>query len=148
MQRREGAATVSRRGPAFAAAAALAVLAAGCGGSGSSDSAGPEAEEVVEELKSLRAGEIVIKGSSPRAYGPYTLERGGYVFRFEQQADGRARIVVALESKPGSRAQPYALLVDSEERSGTRPVALAGKLYVHVRSAEAEYELRLTPKAS
>ena len=102
----------------------------------------------MKELGSLRAGEIVIKGSSPRAYGPYTLEPGGYVFRFEQQADGPARIVVSLESKPGSRAQPYALLADSEKRSGTRRVVLAGKLYVHVVRAEAEYELRFTPNAA
>ena len=102
----------------------------------------------MEELESLSAGEIVIKGSSPRSYGPYTLQPGGYVFRFEQQADGPARIVVVLESKPGTRAQPYALLADSEERSGTRRVVLTGKLYVHVARAEAEYELRFTPKPS
>ena len=138
---------MSARRRAFVAGAVIACLATGCGGSGSSEDASPEAQEVVKELESLSAGEIVIKGSSPRSYGPYTLQPGGYVFRFEQQADGPARIVVALESKPGTRAQPYALLADSEERSGTRRVALAGKLYVHVARAEAEYELRFTPKA-
>jgi hypothetical protein len=137
-----------RRGHAWVAVGAVAVLMAGCGGSASSDAASSDAQEVVNELKSLRAGEIVIKGTSPRAYGPYTLEPGGYVLRFEQQAGGFARIVVALESKPGSRVQPYALLVDSQEQSGTRPVALSGRLYVHVVRAEAEYELRLTPKTS
>jgi hypothetical protein len=139
---------MSARRRACVAAAVIACVATGCGGSGSGDEASPEAQEVVKELESLRAGEIVIKGSSARAYGPYTLEPGGYVFRFEQQADGPARLVVALESKPGTRAQPYALLADSEEPSGTRPVVLTGRLYVHVVRAEAEYELRFTPKAS
>jgi hypothetical protein len=139
---------VSARRHAYLAAVVVVAVAAGCGGSGSGDAASPEAQEVVQELESLREGEIVIKGSSPREYGPYTLEPGGYVFRFEQQGDGPARIVVALESKPGSRAQPYALLVDSEEPTGTRRVALSGKLYVHVTRAEAEYELRFTPKGS
>jgi hypothetical protein len=139
---------MSARRHTYLAALVIAALAAGCGGSGSDDAASPEAQEVVQELESLREGEIVIKGSSAREYGPYTLEPGGYVFRFEQQVDSPARIVVALASKPGSRAQPYALLADSEERSGTRRVALSGKLYVHVARAEAEYELRFTPKGS
>jgi hypothetical protein len=130
------------------AAAVIAAVAGGCGGSEPDDSADADAQEVVKELESLREGEIVIKGSSTRAYGPYTLEPGGYVFRFEQQADGPARILVALESKRGSRAEPYELLVDSQAPSGTRRVALSGKLYVHVVRAEAEYELRFTPKAS
>ena len=137
---------MSARRRAFVAVSVLAVLTAGCGGSASGDAESPEAQEVVKELGALRPGEIVIKGSSPRAYGPYTLEPGGYVFRFEQQADGPARILVALESKRGSRAEPYELLVDSDAGSGRRRVALSGKLYVHVLSAAAEYELRFTPR--
>lgn len=125
-------------------AAVIACLATGCGGSGSGDDASPEAQEVVKELESMKAGEIVIKGSSPRVYGPYVLENGGYVLSFEQPAS--ADLVVALESKPRSRAKPYKLLVDSSDRSGTRPVTLAGKLYVHVVAAGGDYELRLTPR--
>jgi hypothetical protein len=127
---------------------AVAIGAVGCGGSGSDDTPSPEAQEVVEELQSLREGEIVIKGTSTRAYGPYKLKPGGYVLRFEQEAAGGAKLVVALESKPGTRTRPYAVLVDSAERSGTRPVALSGRLYVRVVSAEGEYELRLIPNAS
>jgi hypothetical protein len=133
---------------AYVAAAVILAFGAGCGGSGSSDAESPDAQEVVAELESLQEGEIVIKGSSPRAYGPYTLKPGGYVFRFEQQAEGPARILVALESKRGSRAEPYELLVDSEAPSGMHRVGLSGKLYVHVVRADAEYELRFTPKAS
>ena len=126
-------------------AVAVALVASGCGASASEEAGSSDAQKVVKELKSLRAGEIVIKGSSPRSYGPYVLEPGGYVLRFEHRNGDSAKIVVALESKPGSRAKPYALLVDSKERTGTRPVALSGRLYVHVVSAGAEYELRFTP---
>jgi len=129
------------------AAALLTALAVGCGGS-ANDDASAEAQEVVEELRSLEKGEILIQGSSPRVYGPYTLARGGYVLRFEQPGSGAAtRLVVALGSEPGSRAKPYRQLVDSRERSGTRRVTMSGKLYVHVVTAEAEYELRLKPRA-
>jgi hypothetical protein len=135
---------VSARRHACLAAAVIACLAAGCGGSGSGDDASPEAQEVVEELEAMKAGEILIKGSSPRVYGPYELERGGYVLSYQQPAS--TDLVVALESKPRSRVKPYELLVDSDDRTGTRPVTLTGKLYVHVVAADGEYELRLTPR--
>ena len=138
---------MSARRWASVAAAAILALGAGCGGSGSDEAESPDAQKVVQELESMREGEIVIKGSSPRAYGPYTLEPGGYVFRFEQESEGPARILVALESKRGSRTKPYELLVDSEAPSGRRRVGLSGKLYVHVMRADAEYELRFTPAA-
>lgn len=144
MHRRDGTTAVSTRRHACLAAAVLACLAAGCGGSGSSEDTSPEAQEVVKELESMKAGEIVIKGSSARVYGPYVLESGGYVLSFQQPAS--TDLVVALESKPRSRAKPYKLLVDSDDRSGTRPVTLTGKLYVHVVAAGADYELRLTPR--
>ena len=126
---------------------ALAAGLVGCGGSGSED-AGPDAQAVVDELKSLEKGEILIQGSSPRVYGPYVLKPGGYVLRFEQPeaGDTAPRLVVALESRPGSRSKPYALVVDAEDRSGSRPVGMSGKLYVHVVTAEGAYEVRLTPK--
>jgi hypothetical protein len=135
---------MSARRQACVVAAVIACLAAGCGGSGSNEDANPEAQEVVKELESMKAGEILIKGSSPRVYGPYVLERSGYVLSFQQPAS--ADLVVALESKPRSRAKPYKLLVDSDDRSGTRPVTLTGKLYVHVVAAAGEYEVRLTPR--
>ena len=135
-----------RIGAAILAVLLLAV-AAGCGGS-RADDASAEADEIVRELGSLEKGEIVIRGSSPRVYGPYSLAPGGYVLHFEQPGSGRAKLVVALESKPGSRAAPYELVVDSEKRSGTRRVAMSGKLYVHVVTADAGYELRFRPRTS
>jgi hypothetical protein len=126
--------------------AVAVAVAIGCGGSGSDNAQRPEAQEVVEELQSLRKGEIVIKGTSPRAYGPYTLKPGGYVLTFEQEGADPSRIVVALESKPGSRRKPYALVVNSTDRMGKRAVGITGRLYVRVVSAEAEYELHLLPK--
>lgn len=133
---------------AYGAAVVAAMLAAlaGCGGS-ANDDAGAEAREVVRELRSLEEGEILIQGTSPRVYGPYSLAPGEYVLRFEQSGDA-GTLVVALESKPGSQAAPYQRLVDSEERSGTRRVTMTGKVYVHVVTAEAEYELRLRPRTS
>lgn len=134
--------------PAAVVAAVLLALVVGCGGSAGDDASG-EAQEVVKELQSLEKGEILIQGMSPRVYGPYSLAPGGYVLHFEQPASGDAsRLVVALESKPGSRTAPYQQLVDSKNRSGTRRVTMSGKLYIHVVTAEAEYELRLTPRTS
>lgn len=151
MHEREGTAPV--RSPSVArtivAAVALVMGLAACGGSGSEEAA-PDAQAVVEELKSLTKGEILIKGSSPRRYGPYVLEPGGYVLRFQQPSAGDAsqRLVVALESRPGSTSKPYALVVDSEDRAGSRAVGMSGKLYVNVMDAGGAYELRLTPKTS
>ena len=128
--------------------ATLAAALVACGGS-ADDDAGDEAQEIVEEIQSLEKGEILIQGRAPRVYGPYSLAPGGYVLHFEQPGSGApARLVVALESKPGSQAKPYRQLVDSKERAGTRPVTMSGKLYVHVVSAESEYELRLKPRTS
>lgn len=128
-----------------AVVAAVLVFAPGCGGAGNDDASG-EAEEIVEQLQSLKKGEILIQGMSPRVYGPYALGSGGYVLHFEQAASGDpARLVVALESKPDSRAAPYQQLVDSKDQAGTRRVTMSGKLYVHVVAAEGRYELRLTP---
>lgn len=127
---------------------ALLVAAAVAGGCGSkSDDSGAEAEQVVKQLTSLQRGEILIQGtSSPRVIGPYEFEAGGYVFSFEHREAGGARLTVALESKPESRARPYQLLVDSERGSGTTAVSLTGKLYVHVIAAGGEYVLRFRPK--
>ena len=122
-----------------------AAVANGCG-SQSGDGKG-EAEKVVKQLTSLQKGEFLIQGtSSPRVLGPYGFKPGGYVFSFEhREADG-ARLTVALESKPQSRAQPYQLLVDAKRGSGSTSVSLSGKLYVHVIAAGGEYVLRFTPK--
>lgn len=131
-------------------AIALVLAAAAAGGCGSSsDDGSGEAAEVVEQLKSLKPGEILIQGmTAPRVAGPYDFKPGGYVLRFEQPGarDGeQERLTVALESKPRSRAEPYQLLVDSSRRSGTEKVSLSGKLYVHVVRAPGDYVLRFTP---
>ena len=136
------------RSPALAVTAALVALVVGCGGSSNEDPS-DEAQQVLEELQSLENGEILIQGTSPRVYGPYSLAPGGYVLRFEQRGAGDGtRLMIALESKPGSRAAPYQELVDSKDRSGTRSVTMSGKVFIHVVTAEAEYELRLTPGTS
>ena len=118
-------------------------LGAGCGSD--SEGSAEEAQEVVEQLKSLKKGEIFIQGvSAPRVVGPYVFKAGGYTLRFEQKP-GTGRLTVAVESKPRSRAQPYQLLVDSERRAGTRSFSLSGKLYVHIVDARGEYVLRFRP---
>jgi hypothetical protein len=142
--RRNGPAAVSARNGG-AALLLAAGIAGGCG-SQSGDSSG-EAQEVVEQLESLQKGEILIQGTSaPRVIGPYEFKTGGYVFSFRHgEADGE-RLTVALESKPRSRTRPYQLLVDSDRGSGTSPVSLTGRLYVHVVEASGEYVLRYRPK--
>jgi hypothetical protein len=145
---REGHARAGRVTPGNPCRAGIALtlaagIAAGCG-SGSDDSAN-EAQKVVQQLKSLQKGDILIQGfSAPRVLGPYQFKPGGYVFSYRQ--NGGAGLRVALESKSGSRRQPYQLLVDSDQTSGRSSVALAGKLYVHVLEADGEYMLRFRPK--
>jgi hypothetical protein len=120
-------------------------LAGGCG-SGSDDASG-EAQEVVEQLKTLQKGEILIQGmSAPRVIGPYDFKAGGYLFSFEHRKAEGKKLTVALESKPRSRTQPYQLLIDSERESGTTSVTHTGKRYVHVLEAGGEYVLRFRPK--
>lgn len=121
---------------------ALGVV-AGCG-SGSDDSR-EEVEEVVEQLKSLKKGEILIQGfSAPRVVGPYRFEPGGYVLSYTHE--GSERLKVALGSKAQSQQQPSQLLVDSDQASGTKAVTLTGKLYVHIVDADGAYTLRFKPK--
>ena len=144
---------MSRLGGARLGAATLAAafLVAGCGG-GAEQAGGEtaEARDLLQQLKALGSNEILIKGMSrSRVYGPYTFVRGGYVFRFSQEAASSseaARIAVALESKAGSRRQPYDLLVDGEHRSGRAVTRLSGRLYVHVIIARRPYLLRFTPQ--
>lgn len=126
-----------------------ATVAGGCGSS--SDDGSGEAAKVVSQLESLQRGEIFIQGmSAPRVVGPYVFEPGGYVFRFEQPDTRESEeepLIVALESKPGSRAHPYQLLVDSGRGSGTEEVSVSGKLYVHIVRAPGDYVLSFTPKS-
>lgn len=131
-----------------ASAAGLVIALTACGGSGT-DTDGAEAERVLGDIKSLKEGEILIRGlTAPRVIGPYTFEPGGYVFRFEHAASdgGEDRMEVVLESRPNSRRDPYQPLVDTPARSGSAKVAVSGKLYVNVLSADGEYVLRFTPK--
>lgn len=132
-------------------AVALLVAAAVAGGCGSSsDDVSGEAEKVVSQLDSLQEGEILIQGmTAPRVMGPYVFKPGGYVLRFEQPGARESEekgLIVALESKPGSRAEPYQLLVDSDRDSGTKEVSVSGNLYVHIVRAPGDYLLRFTPK--
>ena len=113
-----------------------------CGSDEDDGAAG--AEEVFKDIKSLREGEILIKGSSSRVYGPYSFDRPAYDLNFEHASGGR--LVVALASKRTSEQQPFQLVVDTAARRGTAPVTVRGRLYVDVRESEGEYVLRFTPR--
>jgi hypothetical protein len=131
----------------LAVGAGLLLALTGCGSGADTDEA--EAERVLGEIKSLKEGEILIRGmTAPRVIGPYTFKPGGYVFRFEQAGsnEGDRRMVVVLESRPNSRRDPYQRLVDTRTPSGSAKVVVSGKLYVNVLSADGEYVLRFTPK--
>jgi hypothetical protein len=127
------------------AVVSLSGLVGGCGGS--NEDAGPEADEIVKNLKALKPGEILIQGQRRERFsGPYTLQRGGYVLRFQREGES-GNLTVALESQRGSNQPPYQLLLaDSDQRAGRREVTLSGKLYVHVTSTAEGYVLRFTPK--
>ena len=143
MQRWQGKAAVIRR--ALAAGLAVAVLPAlGCGSSADdADAPAGDAGAIIQELKGLKPGERLVKSSRvPRFSGPYAFKRG-YVFRW-QQTDG-GRLTVALESRRGSRQQPYQLF-NGTGRSGARRVTVRGRLHVHVLEASGAYVLRFTPE--
>lgn len=130
---------------AWALAAAALLLAAACGSSADAEGEGGEAQQVLKEIESLQEGEILIRGlAAPRVTGPYRFKPGGYVLRFEQTVDGR--MLVALESHPNSRRDPYQRLVATSARSGSAQVGLSGMFYVHVIDAAGDYTLRFTPK--
>jgi hypothetical protein len=134
-----------RNAGAVLAFAVLAVVASGCGGSEGNEDA--EAEAVISRLKSLKPGEILIQGQRKEKFsGPYTLRKGGYVLRFQRMGD-EGRVTVSLESKRGSRQQPYELVLDDFDRQAAqRSVTVTGKVYVHVQSSADGYLLRFTPK--
>jgi hypothetical protein len=122
----------------------LCALAAGCGGS--KDGASLEANEVIRNLKSLKPGEILIQGERREKFsGPYTFEGGGYVFRYRRLGDS-GHLTVLLESRRGSKQNPYEPLVDTDGAKGTRSVTVKGKRYVHIVSSANGYVLRFTPK--
>lgn len=137
----------ARRWPAsILAIVSLAGFAGGCGGS--SDDPGAEAQDVLQNLKSLKPGEIMIQGQRREKFsGPYALRPGGYVMGFERVGE-RGNLTVLLESTRGSKQPPYQLLLaDSGQKTGRREVTLSGKVYVHVKSTADGYVLRFTPKA-
>jgi hypothetical protein len=122
----------------------LCALATGCGGS--KDDASLEANKVIENLKSLKPGEILIQGQRREKFsGPYTFEAGGYSFRFQRLGDS-GRLAVSLQSQRGSKQKPYELLVDTDRATGKRSVTVKGERYVHISSSADGYVLRFTPK--
>jgi hypothetical protein len=136
--------TARHRPMSILAIVSFAGLVAGCGGS--SDKAGPDVQDVLQNIKALKPGEILIQGQRREKFsGPYTLQRRGYVLRFERLG-GSGNLTVALESQRGSKQPPYKLLLsDSAQKRGRREVRLSGKLYVHITSTADGYVLRFTP---
>jgi hypothetical protein len=124
--------------------AATGGLVAACGGSDSSGSDAQEVQEIADLIESAKPGEYLILSSGSIRDGPYKFKPGGYVFSF-QQTDEPARLVVSLQSKPGSRDEPYQLLIDTTALKGSEQVSLTGRLYVDVVS-EGSYLLRFTPR--
>jgi hypothetical protein len=147
LRRKEQGAMITSRGRSMSilAIVSLAGLVGGCGGS--SDDAEAEAQNVLQNIKALKPGEILIHGQRREKYsGPYTLQRGGYVLRFQREGES-GKLTVALESQRGSKQAPYQLLLaDSEQKAGSREVTLSGNFYVHIRSTAEGYVLRFTPK--
>ena len=95
------------------AVVSFAGLVGGCGGS--SDKAGPDVQDVLQNIKALKPGEILIQGQRREKFsGPYTLRRGGYVLRFQREGED-GNLTVALESQRGSKPRGQA------EREALRP---------------------------
>ena len=136
---------VRRRAAWAALATMLLTVAAACGGSDAAEEP-DEIEGLAEELKSLKPGEVLIKGRrSPKFSGPHEFQPGGYVLRFSQEG-GSPGLTVSLESTGDSKRPPYQLVVDTKQAAGRAAVTVRGRLYVHVVSSAESYELRFTPK--
>jgi len=99
----------------------------------------------------VKPGTIVVRGSGPTMFGPYTFKRGGYTFKFEQVVpDGQdfneTSLVISLESKPGDVDDPYQLLSNTSKMKGTNQVYVSGKLWVDVSFSGNDYVLTFVPK--
>jgi hypothetical protein len=132
---------------------AAAILAlAGCGGGGTDEDADALARGLARDVKALKRGEILIRGErSPRFSGPYRFGRAGYVLRYRQTGEPRAErrlLTVALESRRGSTATPYQLVVRTERLRGQARIRVSGELYIHVTTTSPSYELRFTPPSA
>ncbi len=105
--------------------------------------------------KPKRPGEILLRGStSPKLFGPFTFGPGGYLFRFEQYdpnnptrnfATESSSFLVSLESVPDEVTDPYQLLVNATQRTGSNQATVSGRLYVNV-NGDYSYVLRFTPR--
>jgi hypothetical protein len=130
---------------------ALAGLGVGCGAKSDSSQQveAVNTTALLEQLRSVRKGEVLIIGKKPiRFGGPYLFRPGGYVFRFTQHAGDRGdqpHLRVSLESRRGSRQKPYQLVVDTNRARGRAPVRISGRLFVHVVTSSPSYLLRFTP---
>ena len=139
-----GVKAVRRRAGCAALASLLLTVGVACGGSDAEEP--DEIEGLAEELKSLKPGEVLIKGRrSPKFSGPHEFQPGGYVLRFSQEG-GSPGLTVSLESTRNSKRPPYQLVVDTKQAAGRASVTVRGRLYVHVVSSAESYELRFTPK--
>ena len=122
-------------------------LAGACGGSSDDNDADVDVDALIESLKSVKPGEIMIQGQRTEKFsGPYRLRKGGYLLRFQREGVGGS-LTVSLESVRGSMRKPSQLLLDdSDEKAGQRSVNVSGTFYVHVQSSADGYVLRFTPK--
>jgi hypothetical protein len=130
---------------------ALVLAGVGCGAKsgGSQQPEGLDTTALLKQLKDVKKGEVLIIGQKPvRFSGPYSFRGGRYVFRFTQrgaEAGDRPHLRVSLESRRGSRQEPYELVVDTSRAAGRAVVTISGRLFVHVITTSASYVLRFTP---
>jgi hypothetical protein len=130
---------------------ALALAGVGCGAKsgGSPQAEGLDTTALLKQLKDVKKGEVLIIGQKPvRFSGPYSFRGGRYVFRFTQrggEAGDRPHLRVSLESRRGSRQEPYQLVVDTSRAAGQTVVTISGRLFVHVITTSPSYVLRFTP---
>lgn len=129
----------------------LTALAVGCGAkSGASQHGdGSDTTALLKQLRNVKKGEVLIIGQKPvRFSGPYSFHGGRYVFRFTQRSrktGDEPHLRVSLESRRGSRQEPYELVVDTSRATGRAVVTISGRLFVHVITTSASYVLRFTP---
>jgi hypothetical protein len=134
---------------------ALVVAVAGCGNGVVKGTPPPKSSSAKVALLAApkRPGEVIVRGEgSPESHGPLTFD-GRYKVRFEQFAPEDPNVdfttqttfVATADNRAQEEAPGSVKLFHAARRTGSKTVALHGRLFVDVSFGDYPYVLRFTP---